>query len=98
MPRVMQRDRSPVGRQTVIPMVIVALIASGLGIAIGLLINWFPVDASKQAKEIDTLWDVLLIASVPIFVLVATVVLTSVIKFRMRPGEEIGRASCRARV
>jgi cytochrome c oxidase subunit 2 len=88
MPRVMQRRSSPVGRQTVIRMVIVGLIASGLGIAIGLLIHWFPVDASKQAKEIDTLWDVLLIASVPIFVLVATIVLTSVIKFRMRPGEE----------
>ena len=47
-----------------------ASIASALGIAAGLLIDWFPVAASKQAKPIDTLWDVLLIASVPVFVLV----------------------------
>src|SRR6202000_2484994 len=45
--------------------------------------------ASKQAHAIDTLWDVLLIASIPVFVLVTTVVLYSVWKFRMRPGEEL---------
>ncbi|HEX6388877.1 MAG TPA: cytochrome c oxidase subunit II, partial [Solirubrobacteraceae bacterium] len=54
-----------------------------------LLIDWFPVPASEQAGPIDTLWDVLLIASVPVFVLVETIVLYSAIKFRMRPGEEL---------
>jgi cytochrome c oxidase subunit 2 len=44
--------------------------------------------ASTQAKKIDTLWDVLVIVSVPIFVLVVVVVLFSVLRFRMRPGEE----------
>ena len=39
-----------------------------------------------QAHNIHTLYDVLLIASVPIFVLVETVVLYSVWKFRMKPG------------
>src|SRR6201991_3267154 len=70
-------------------MVAVGVIASALGIAAGLLINWFPVSASKEAKPIDTLWDVLIIFSVPVFVLVVTVVLFSVWKFRMRPGEEL---------
>ena len=51
-------------------MVIVGVIASALGIALGLLIHWFPPAASTQADQIDTLWDVLIIASVPIFVLV----------------------------
>jgi cytochrome c oxidase subunit 2 len=41
-----------------------------------------------QAGNVRTLYDVLLIASVPIFVLVETVVLFSVWKFRMRPGDE----------
>ena len=41
-----------------------------------------------QASNIHTLYDVLLIVSVPIFVLVETVVLYSVWKFRMKPGEE----------
>jgi cytochrome c oxidase subunit 2 len=69
-------------------MLIIGAIASVIGIAAGLLIDWFPVSASGEAKQIDTVWDVLLIASVPIFVLVEVVVLYCVWKFRMRPGEE----------
>jgi cytochrome c oxidase subunit 2 len=75
-------------KRTVRQMVVVGVIASALGIALGLLIDWFPVAGSKQAHKIDTLWDVLIIASVPIFVLVAVVVLFSVKTFRMRPGQE----------
>jgi len=66
----------------------IGIVASILGIAAGLLIDWFPVAASEEAKPIDTLWDVLIIASVPVFVGVSVVVVFSVIKFRMRPGEE----------
>jgi cytochrome c oxidase subunit 2 len=75
-------------RRTAAQMAIVGVVASVLGIAAGLLINWFPPAASTQADEIDTLWDVLLIASVPVFVLVTTVIGFSVLNFRMRPGEE----------
>ena len=70
-------------------MLIIGLVASVLGIALGLLIDWFPVQASGEAKPIDTLWDVLIIASVPVFVLTQTIVLYSVWKFRMKPGEEL---------
>jgi cytochrome c oxidase subunit 2 len=70
-------------------MAAVVLIASAVGIAAGLLINWFPPAASKQAGPIDTLWDVLLIVSIPIFVIVASVVLFSVKWFRVRPGQEL---------
>jgi cytochrome c oxidase subunit 2 len=70
-------------------LAIIGVIASALGIALALLIDWFPVSAATQAKPIDTLWDVLLIVSVPIFVLVTTVVLYSVFRWRMRPGEEL---------
>lgn len=66
----------------------VGVVVSVLGIAAGLLIDWFPVQASGQAKQIDTLWDVLIIFSVPVFVLVETVVVFSAWRFRMRPGEE----------
>src|SRR3954469_4339393 len=69
-------------------MLAIGVIASILGIAAGILIDWFPVQASGEAKRIDTLWDVLLIASIPVFVGVMVVVLFSVWKFRMRPGEE----------
>jgi cytochrome c oxidase subunit II len=70
-------------------MLIIGAIASAGGIALALLIDWFPVQASGEAKQIDTLWDVLLICSVPIFVLMQTIVLYSAWKFRMRPGEEL---------
>ena len=76
-------------RHQLAQMLIIGVIASVIGIAVALSINWFPVQASSQAKKIDDLWDVLLIASVPIFVLVEVVVLYSVWKFRMRPGEEL---------
>src|SRR4051794_10369636 len=69
-------------------MLAIGVVASILGITAGILIDWFPLAASKQAKPIDTLWDVLLIASIPVFVGVMVVVLFSVWKSRMRPGEE----------
>src|SRR4051812_21710436 len=77
------------GRSHLAPLLVIGAIASALGIALGLLINWFPPQASAEGKKIDTLWDVLIIVSVPIFVLVMTVVLYSVWRFRMRPGEEL---------
>jgi cytochrome c oxidase subunit 2 len=77
------------GRSHVLPLLVIGLITSACGIALGLLINWFPTQASEEGKNIDTLWDVLVIVSVPIFVLVETIVLYSVWKFRMRPGEEL---------
>lgn len=76
------------GKRQLVQMLTIGLIASIGGIAIGLAIDWFPVQASEQAKDIDTLWDILIIASVPVFVLVEVVVLYCVWKFRMRPGEE----------
>jgi cytochrome c oxidase subunit 2 len=75
-------------KRTVQQMVVVGVIATAIGIAIGLTIHWFPPADSTQADKIDTLWDVLIIATVPVFVLVAVIVGFAVIEFRMRPGEE----------
>jgi cytochrome c oxidase subunit II len=69
-------------------MLIIGAVSSVIGTAVALAIDWFPVQASTQAPPIDRLWDVLLIVSVPIFVLVEVVVLFCVWKFRMKPGEE----------
>jgi cytochrome c oxidase subunit 2 len=70
-------------------MLIIGVIASAIGVAVALSINWFPSQGSTQATKIDELYDVLLIASVPVFVLVEVVVLYSVWKFRMKPGQEL---------
>src|SRR5215469_4449882 len=69
-------------------MIVIGLVAIAIGIPVALIIPWFPANASRQSHNIRTLYDVLLIATVPVFVLVETVVLFSVWKFRMKPGEE----------
>src|SRR3712207_9282967 len=78
-----QKDRA-----SIVQLVVLGVIASAIGIALGLLIDWFPTPASTQADPIDTLWDVLVIASVPVFVGVQAFVLYCVWRFRMRPGQE----------
>lgn len=75
-------------RHPIIQMVAIGVIASAIGIALALWIDWFPADAAKQSAPIDTLYDVLMIVSIPIFVLVMTVILYSAWAFRMRPGQE----------
>ena len=67
--------------------VLLSLAATAIGIAIVLAIDWFPTQASTAAGDIDTLYDVLLVVSVPIFVLVMAVVLYSVYAFRVKPGD-----------
>jgi cytochrome c oxidase subunit II len=68
---------------------IAAVISIAIGIVISYAIRWFPPAASQQAHNTDRLYHVLVIASIPIFVLVVTVILYAVWQFRMRPGEEL---------
>src|SRR3954451_20073771 len=75
-------EKHPVAR-----MIALGIVASLIGIAIALSIPWFPKSASTSADKIDTVYDVLLICSVPIFVLVMTVALYSVWRFRAKPGD-----------
>ena len=84
----MSEDPRREEKTPVLQMVVVGVIASALGIAAGLAIDWFPESAATQAGPIDHLYDVLIWSSVPVFVLVTTVIVFSVVKFKMRPGEE----------
>ena len=68
-------------------MLTIGVIASVIGVLICLQIDWFPSQGSTQAEKIDTLYDVLMIVSVPIFVLVMTIAIYCVIAFRAKPGE-----------
>src|SRR5215210_6571208 len=80
-PRI-EGQRHPVAR-----MLALGVLASVIGIAISLWIDWFPENAAGSAGKIDTLYDVLLICSVPVFVLVMTIVIYSVLRFRAKPGD-----------
>ena len=80
-PRI-EGEKHPVAR-----MLGLGLLASVVGIAISLWIDWFPENAAGSVGQIDTIYDVLLICSVPVFVLVMTIVIYSVIRFRAKPGD-----------
>jgi cytochrome c oxidase subunit II len=75
-------EKHPVAR-----MIGLGIVLSLIGIAISLLIPWFPQSGAESADKIDTVYDVLLICSVPIFVLVMTVAIYSVVRFRAKPGD-----------
>jgi len=76
-------------RRSIIMAAVAALVAIAIAIVLSFAIHWFPAQASTQAHNTDRLYHVLVIASIPIFVLVVTVVLFSVWHFRMKPGEEL---------
>ena len=77
-----ERDKAPLAK-----MLLIGTVASIIGVAIALAIDWFPDAATDKSNQIDTLYDVLLIVSVPVFVLVMTAAIYSVIRFRARPGD-----------
>jgi cytochrome c oxidase subunit 2 len=76
-------------RRSLLIALAAAVLAVAIGIVLSYVIRWFPVQASVQARNTDDFYHVLVIASIPIFVLVTTVILYSVWRFRMKPGEEL---------
>ncbi len=76
-------------RRAIIGTAVAALIAVAIGIVLSYQIHWFPVAATTQAHNTDRLYHVLVIATIPIFVLVVSVILFSAWQFHMRPGEEL---------
>jgi cytochrome c oxidase subunit 2 len=75
-------------RRSLLITIVLAVVAVAAGIVLSYVIHWFPVAASTQAHETDTLYHVLAIASIPIFVLVVTAILYCVWQFHARPGDE----------
>jgi cytochrome c oxidase subunit 2 len=79
----------PESRRSLILTAVAGVLATAIGIALSFVIHWFPPEASEQAKNTDRLYHVLVIASIPIFVLVVAVIFYCVWKFHMRPGQEL---------
>ncbi len=76
-------------RRSLVLAGIAAFVATGIGIWLSFVIHWFPKAAATQAHNTDRLYHVLVIASIPIFVLIVTAIIYAVLNFRMRPGEEM---------
>lgn len=68
-------------------MILIGTAAAAILIGLSYVIDWFPPQASKNAAEVDTLYHVLLIVSIIVFVLVMTIAIYSVYRFRARPGD-----------
>jgi len=76
-------------RRPLIFTIVAAVLAVAIGIVLSYVIHWFPAQASTQAHNTDELYHVLVIACIPIFVLVTTVILYSAWQFHVKPGEEL---------
>lgn len=74
-------------RRPALGVTVLSILSIAVGVAIVLAIDWFPVQASSAAGDIDTLYDVLAVISVAIFVLVMAVAAYCVLAFRVRPGD-----------
>ena len=72
----------------VLALLAIIVVASLIGIALVLMLPWFPAQGSNVASEIDTFWDVLIVVSVPVFVAVTSMLLFSIWRWRQMPGEE----------
>ena len=77
-------------RKDLVRMLVIGISAAAIGTFAALQIDWFPTSASTAAGKIDTLYDWLLVASVPMFVLVMSVAIYCVVRFRVRPGGPTG--------
>ena len=75
-------------RKDIVRIFIIGVVAAVVGTFASLQIDWFPAQGATQSREIDTLYDWLLVASVPMFVLVMSVAIYCVVRFRVRPGQE----------
>jgi cytochrome c oxidase subunit II len=76
-------------QRSLILTIVAAVVAIAIGIVLSYVIHWFPVQATTQAHNTDRLYHILVIACIPIFVLVVTVILYCAWQFRMKPGEEL---------
>lgn len=59
-----------------------------IGIAVGLSVRVFPVQASAEAVSIDALFNFMLAIAVVVFLIVEGGIIYSIIRFRRKPGDE----------
>jgi cytochrome c oxidase subunit 2 len=80
--------RHPFRRHPIIEVIAITIALTAVGTVVVLNVPWLPEEASSQAGEMDTLYDVLAVASVFVFSLVMGILIVSVLRFRRRYGDE----------
>jgi cytochrome c oxidase subunit 2 len=59
-----------------------------IGIAVGLVVRVFPVQASAEAASVDALFNFMLAIAVVVFLIVEGGIIYSILRFRRKPGDE----------
>src|SRR5919201_1851704 len=71
-------------RHPLAQVIAITLVGTAIGTVVVLSVPWLPKEASSAAGTMDTLYDVLAVASVFIFSLVMAILIVSVVHFRRR--------------
>lgn len=71
--------------------IVAVVVSSILLIVLTFVYDWFPVQASTTANEIDMVYKVLLAVSIPVFVIIVALIVFSVIEFRAGPGDPLDK-------
>jgi cytochrome c oxidase subunit 2 len=69
-------------------VVFLTIAITAVGTVVVLNVPWLPEQASEEAGPMDTLYDILAVASVFVFALVVSILVVSVMRFRRRFGDE----------
>jgi cytochrome c oxidase subunit II len=79
-----RRQRSLGGAAPYLQVVFITAAITAIGTVVVLNVPWLPEEASTQAGPMDTLYDMLAVASVFVFALVMAILIVSVLRFRRR--------------
>jgi cytochrome c oxidase subunit II len=74
-------------RHPFVEVIMITIAITAVGTVVVLNVPWLPKEASTQAHPMDTLYDVLAVASVFVFALVMAILIVSVVHFRRRHGD-----------
>lgn len=75
-------------RHPFVQVIWLTAVITAIGTIVVLNVPWLPRQASSQASQMDTLYDVLAVVSVFVFALVTSILAVSVFRFRRRYGDE----------
>jgi len=72
----------------IIAVIVVGAIFIAIGVYVGGTANWFPVQASAEAGQVDRLFNIMLAIGTVIFLIIEGGILYSIIFFRRRRGDD----------
>jgi cytochrome c oxidase subunit 2 len=74
-------------RHPFVEVIAITIALTAIGTVVVLTVPWLPEQASDEAAPMDTLYDVLAVASVFVFSLVMSILIVSVTRFRRQHGD-----------